>query len=412
MKRPTLILCIDRDNDLYDKARISGPVVGRENNLGAVMKLALVDPEDSDVNALFYALKLYDQMKKDNQEVELVTLTGDKRLGYKADKKISAQLDKVVSELQPTSCIFVSDGASDEEVYPIIRSRLKIDSTKIVFVKQAKELEKTYFVLLEKLKDPYYAKIIVGIPALLILLFSVSDYLGLGWQPIGIIIGLYMISRMFNIDEAIIGTIRDFRFSIEKPGWIGYVAGLILLLIAVVVGFQNYESQREYLDGVKLAGQVVGSTVWIVFTGILLMMAGKSADVLTEKKKYEVTKYVLYTIAAALLCMLIWVGSKWVVNLYPPYVDFGTFLLTLVFAIALGYFATWVVNSYRQEMLTGMKIEGKEAVSDHGVYLGKVVGFDVRSGKIIIQTMLEKKYSLPISKIVTIDEKVILSAGE
>jgi putative membrane protein len=412
MKRPTLILCIDRDNDLYDKARISGPVVGRESNLDAVMKLSLADPEDSDVNALFYALKLYDQMKKDNETVEIVTLTGHKTLGYKADKKISSQLDKVVQELHPTSCILVSDGASDEEVLPIIRSRLKIDSTKIVFVRQAKELEKTYFVLLEKLKDPYYAKILIGVPALLILLFSVSDYLGLGWQPVGIVIGLYMLARMFSVDEAVIEVIKDFRFSLEKPGWIGYIAGFILLLIAVVVGFQNFESKQGVLDGLKLVGYVIGSMVWIVFTAILLVMVGKSADVLTEKRKYEVTKYMLYTVAAALLSMLIWVGSLWIVNLYPPYVDFGTFLLTLIVAIVLGYFATWVVNSYRQELLTNMKIEGKEAITDHGVYLGKIAGFDVREGKIIIQTILEKKFSLPISKIVSIDEKIVFSAGE
>ncbi len=180
MKRPILIICIDRDNDLYDKVKIGGPVVGRENNLNAALKLAVADPQDSDVNAIFYSIKIYDEMVKENQQVEVVTLTGDKHLDYKADKKISSQLDRVIQELNPTSCIFVSDGASDEEVFPIIRSRLKIDSTKIVFVKQAKELEKTYFVLLEKLKDPYYARILIGIPALLILLFSISDYLGLG----------------------------------------------------------------------------------------------------------------------------------------------------------------------------------------------------------------------------------------
>lgn len=412
MKRPILILCIDRDNDLYDKARISGPVVGRENNLAAVMKLSLADPEDSDVNALFYALKLYDQMKKDNGVVEVVTLTGHKKLGYKADKKISSQLDKVVQELHPTSCILVSDGASDEEVLPIIRSRLKIDSTKIVFVRQAKELEKTYFVLLEKLKDPYYAKILIGIPALLILLFSVSDYLGLGWQPVGIVIGLYMLARMLSIDEAVMGVVKDFRFSIEKPGWIGYIAGFTLLMIAIVVGFQNFESQQHVLGGLKLAGYVIGSTVWIVFTAILLMMAGKSVDVLTERRKYEITKYVLYIVAAGLLSMLLWIGSLWVVNLFPPYVDFSTFLLALIAAIFIGYFATVVVNSYRQELLTNMKLEGKEAVTDHGVYLGKIAGFDVREGKIIIQTILDKKYSLPISKIVSIDEKIVFSAGE
>ncbi len=412
MKRPTLILSIDRDNDLYEKAKVGGPIIGRDANLDAAMKLALADPEDSDANAIFYALKLYDQMKKEKQTVEIVTLTGDRRLGYKADKKISSQLDRVVQELNPLSCILVSDGASDEEVLPIIRSRLKIDSTKIIFVKQAKELEKTYFVLLEKLKDPYYARIIIGIPALLILLISVSDYLGWGWQPVGIIVGLYLLMRMTAIDELIMDVIRDFRFSIEKPGWIGYIGGISLFIIAAFVGFQSFESQQFKLPGEKLAGYVLGSVVWPVFLGLFLMMLGKSVDALIDKKKYEMTRYLLYTVAAALSAILMWIGSLWVVNIYPPYIDFGTFLLTLMICLLLGYFSNSAINIYRRDLLVGMKLEGKEAVSDHGVYLGKVVGVDGRKGKLIIQTMLEKKYSLPFSAIVTIDERVIMRAGE
>jgi len=411
MKRPLVILCIDRDNDIYEKTGISGPIIGRAANLDAVVKLALADPEDSDVNALFYALKLYDQMVKEKEPVEVVTLTGDKGLGYVADRRISSQLDRITRELNPSGCILISDGASDEEVTPIIRSRLKVDSTKIVFVKQAKELEKTYFVLLEKLRDPYYAKIIIGIPALLILLISLSAFLGLGWEPVGIIVGLYLLIRMVGLDEMIMTIIKDFRFSIEKPGWIGYIGGIALFIIAGYVGFQSFESQQANLPGEKLAGYVMGSIVWSVFLGLLLIMLGKSVDALIEKRKYEMTRYLLYTIAAALSAFLIWVGSLWIVNLNPPYVDFGTFLLTLIVCLFLGYVSNWAINIYRLDILKDMKLEGKEAVSDHGVYLGKVVGVDVKKGKLIIQTIFEKKYFLPLSAIVAIDEKVVLRAG-
>jgi hypothetical protein len=40
-----------------------------------------------------------------------------------------------------------------------------------------------------------------------------------------------------------------------------------------------------------------------------------------------------------------------------------------------------------------------------------VVGVDVKKGKLIIQTIFEKKYFLPLSAIVAIDEKVVLRAG-
>ena len=138
MKRPILVVCVDRDNDLYEKAHVSGPLIGREKNLDGATRLALADPEDPDSNAIFYSIKLLDQMKKEGKDAEIVTLTGHKAMGYTADQEVSSQLDKIVRELNPTSCVLVSDGASDEELVPIINSRLKIDSTKIIFIKQAK----------------------------------------------------------------------------------------------------------------------------------------------------------------------------------------------------------------------------------------------------------------------------------
>ncbi len=412
-QRPILVLCIDRDNDLYEKAKVSGPLVGREKNLEGALALSLADPEDPDSNAIYYAVKTYDKMRTEGLDVEVVTLTGDKKLGYTADKEISSQFDKIVAELNPSSCILISDGASDEEILPIIKSRIKVDSTKIVFIKQAKELEKTYFVLLEKLKDPYFAKTIIGIPAVLILLLSLSSYLGWGWQPVGVIVGLYLLSRIFGIDDFVAGVIKDFRFSFERTSWVGYLGALAIFSIAAFVGYQAAQKAVALnLSGEKAIAFVIGSTVWILFIGLLLIMVGKSIDALIDKKKFRITKYILYSAAAALATFVILVGSSWIVNLYEPYVDFGQFLLSIGAALVAGYFVTSFVNWYRKEILMELKIEGKEAISEHGTYLGKIVGIDARRGRLVIQTIFDKRYSMPISAVSSVDENVVLKSSE
>ena len=173
LKKSKLVLCVDRDNDLYEKAGLSGPIIGREANLNAALKLGLADPAETDTNAIFKAIAAYDHLSKEFN-VQIATLTGSPKLGYAADEAISGQLDQILSQFPCDSCIFVSDGASDETLLPIIESRLKIDSVQVLTMKQAKELEKTYFVILEKLKEPYYARIIFGVPALIGLLLALS----------------------------------------------------------------------------------------------------------------------------------------------------------------------------------------------------------------------------------------------
>lgn len=409
MKKPVLILCIDRDNDLYEKAKVSSPLIGREKNLDGAMRLALSDAEDPDSNVIFYAIRLYDQMKKEGESVEIVTLAGDKALGYKADKEISSQLDKIVRELNPAGCILISDGASDEEIIPIVKSRVKINSKKIIFIKQAKELEKTYFVLIEKLRDPYYARTIIGIPALLLIMISLASYIGWGWEAVAGIVGFYLLLRIFSVDELVINLIKDFRFSLERTSWIGYIGGFALFAISLVVGYQTYERGVSLgLYAEKLVTYILGSMIWISFVGVLLILISKAIDAITEKRKYEVTKYLVYGVGAALAALVLWVGSLWVVNISPPYISFGMFLFTIASSLVLGYFATMAINSYRRDIAVEMKIEGKEAINEHGSFLGKIVGVDGKRDKIIIQTVFEKKYSLPLSSIVMIGDNVVL----
>ncbi|MEM2974524.1 MAG: DUF373 family protein, partial [Candidatus Micrarchaeia archaeon] len=170
IKEKILVLCVDRDNDLGTKIKKTGPIIGREANVAAATALLMKDPEDTDGNSIFQAVKVFDEMQK-KADVQIVTLTGDAKLGYDADRKVTQQLERVLIEFPAPSCIFISDGADDEQVLPIISSRIKINSKKTVVMRQAKELEKTYIVLLNKIKEPYYARLIFGIPALIILSF-------------------------------------------------------------------------------------------------------------------------------------------------------------------------------------------------------------------------------------------------
>jgi len=411
MKRPTLVLCIDRDNDLFEKAKVSGPLIGRDKNLEGAVKLSLADPEDPDSNAIYCAIKTFDQMRADGESVEIATLTGDKNLGFRADKEISAQLDRIIREMNPTSCVLITDGASDEEMLPIIKSRLKVDSTKIVFIKQAKELEKTYFVLLEKLRDPYFAKIVLGIPGLLILLLSLSVYFKLGWEPVGVIVGLYLITRVLGIEHFLQGIVNDVRFSFERTSWVGYLGAMAVFMIGIFVGYQSFENGIALnLAPEKLIALVIGNMAWILLISFLLIMAGETIDAIMDKRKFKITRYILYSSAAILTAFLVLVGSIWIVNINPPYVDFGTFLLCIGIAMVLGYVAMSFVNWYRKEVIVEMKIEGKEAISENGTYIGKIVGIDANKGKLIVQTMFEKRYTIPLSAVNSVDENVVLKS--
>ncbi len=59
-----LVLVADIDNDLYRKTGISGPLLGRVQTLNGATQLALADPEDTDSNAMFEAVKLNDELKE------------------------------------------------------------------------------------------------------------------------------------------------------------------------------------------------------------------------------------------------------------------------------------------------------------------------------------------------------------
>jgi len=403
-KKRILVLCIDRDNDLYEKVKIGGPIIGKEANIEAATKLVLKDPEEADANTMFEAVRVYDMISKENN-AEIVTITGDKSLGYFADREITKQIDSVLRNFHADSCILVSDGASDEQIIPIVQSRVKIDSVKLVVMKQAKELEKTYFVLLEKLKEPHYARIIFGIPALLILLFAISELLGYGWKLVFIAIGLYLLAKGFGIEENIIRSISGFRFSVEKLSFILYLSALPLFVISLVLGYQEFLTRTPGTpETLKLASYILLRMLLLLPWAVVLVLLGRIMDLLHEKKKYAVMRYGMYGVSVFILWAVFAVASQWIL----AEVYFSEFVETLIASVIIAFISLKVMEWIKMNILTSMKLENKEVLTELGAYIGKIVGVDKKKGLILVQTPFGHRLDFDFDRISDVGERVMI----
>jgi len=233
-----LVVCVDRDDDLGRKASVAGPVVGRNAAVDAAVRLATVDPEDSDTNAIFASVSLLDELRGAGEEAEVCILTGSPKVGILSDRRVADQFDHVLAQLHATSAYLVSDGAEDEYLFPILASRVRVDGVRRVYVRQSASIESTYYTLVRALKDPKLrAKTILPF-ALVLLILGIAAAGGvLLWGVIGlaIVLGIYLIFWTFDVDEAIIDSVRSASADIRQ----GSVAfGFGLLAIALVgVGF-------------------------------------------------------------------------------------------------------------------------------------------------------------------------------
>jgi putative membrane protein len=242
-----LVICIDRDDDLGRKAGVLGPVVGRANVVEAATKLGTADPEDSDTNAMFAAVRLFDEISRTGDECEVVVLTGSPKVGVLSDRKVAEQFDKVLQQYPAKAAHLVSDGAEDEYLFPIISSRVRIDGVHRVYIRQAASLESTYFTVVRALKDPKLrAKTVLPL-ALTFLVLGLAAAAGvLAWGVIGlaILLGVYLIFWTFDIDEAIIDGIRSASTDVRQ-GSVAFGFGLLALgLIGVgfLEGYNQYSA--------------------------------------------------------------------------------------------------------------------------------------------------------------------------
>jgi len=251
-----LVLCIDRDDDLGRKASIRGPVIGEEDNLRAARALGMADPEDTDLNAILAAVKTKRESEHLYNGVEVVTLTGDRDVGVKSDQKIGNQLSKLLESYRPKGIILVTDGAEDEAILPLVQSQTKVLSVNTITVKQARQLESAYFKLQEFFgrvgENPRQARLMFGLPGLMILVIVVLSYFGIPIVEVLLaIIGVYLLAKGFGYEEQLFTGLGELKNSLTE-GKIHKIFSVVAVAIFVLAIVTGYLQLHRNLDAIYI----------------------------------------------------------------------------------------------------------------------------------------------------------------
>ncbi|MGC9135964.1 DUF373 family protein [Caldivirga sp.] len=216
-----LVLCVDRDNDVGDRLGVKTPVIGRDEVLKVGVDFIVRYPDDSDANAIFGAIRVYDSLKPiygNNIEVALVTGSSDSDV--EADLKVMAELDKVLSVFNADGIILVSDGPSDEVVLPLIQSRRTVISVKRIVVKQTRSVEDfavlTRYYLRKAFLEPGWRQYTLGLPGLVVMLYGIWLLIPQAIKPmiassISLLIGITLLFIAFNAYRPLILFIRRYE---------------------------------------------------------------------------------------------------------------------------------------------------------------------------------------------------------
>src|SRR6266498_2695783 len=275
----TLVLCVDRDDDIGAKTGIQGPIVGRDANLAAATRLGIADPEDSDVNALFSAISIYDGYRKENPDAEIATICGDVHVGTVSDVALTRQLDQILRDVRPERVFLVSDGAEDEAFSPIISSRIRVDHVRRVYVRQTPTAESLYYTLGRQLKNPRVRRKIVAPLGFVLLLFG-AIYLALPYVASGLALILAGLSIFFNVSALILILVGVF-FGADlaaRSGETSYVAmflsfvfGSIWFFVIGALAFEGGKVISAYLKHRRAPRHALAVAVSFVALGLLVL---------------------------------------------------------------------------------------------------------------------------------------------
>ncbi len=290
-ERKVLVLCIDRDNDIGQKTGLSTPIVGKLGVLEAATRLAIADPEESDSNAMFEAVRISDSLEKEGTDHRVAVVTGEVRRTLDSDRKILKEIAEVVNEFQPNETVLVTDGFGDEDVIPVIKSNLPLTSVRRVVVKHSRTVEESYIILGRYIKmlvtDPRFKKWFLGAPGIAIVLLALAPSWAL---PVFLaIIGLAAIIKGFDIDKNLVAQIRRLSTStLPAPIFVIEVFSAISAVTLILVGgyIGAFRVWVHYPDKVTnmatifanfslLLGEWTRQTIDAATVGLLVYIIGK-----------------------------------------------------------------------------------------------------------------------------------------
>ncbi len=323
--RKILVLCIDRDNDVGERLGIPTPVIGRDALLNVAIQYILRYPDDSDANAMFGAVQLYDNLVaslgRENVEVALVTGAGSE--DTMADLKLIGEVDRVLQQFNADAFIVVSDSPTDEAVVPLLQSRRPVISVRRIVVRQSRGFEEfavlAKYYLTKLFMEPKYRKYALGLPGLILLLYGIASILAyklpavvaaLAGSTFVLCIGVFALLVAFNIHEKILKFIRKYEltfFTIVVSAMLLILYPLVNLYILEVPAMSIVISRPTIFDILSIAIAIA------LFTNIVEIYAKRGVIPLRK---------VVLAVAITLFPALIINGMVWFIFKVIKFAEF------------------------------------------------------------------------------------------
>jgi putative membrane protein len=282
-----LVVCIDRDNDLGKNAGVETPVFGRDQCINAGTRLAIEDPEDDDANAIFGAIKIYEELVTKGYESEVAVITGAYNRGIEADEKISSELIEVLSKFKADAVVIVSDGEDDETVIPLIQAMIPVISIQRIIMRHSRSVEYSYAVFGKYVKmlvyDPRYSKFFLGVPGALLISSGFATIFGFTREALAIVLsvlGVAFVIRAFDIDKSISSLNRTTPSTFIRI--FSAFAGIMIILVGISNGISSIsdgiiakdDSISEIITNRIVVGDFVHGSITLIWIGIGTIFGG------------------------------------------------------------------------------------------------------------------------------------------
>jgi putative membrane protein len=282
-----LVVCIDRDDDLGKNGGVETPVFGRDQCINAGTRLAIEDPEDADSNAIFGAVKIYEELVTKGYETEVAVITGAYNRGIEADEKISSELIQVLSKFKAEGVVIVSDGEDDETVIPLIQAMVPVISIQRIIIRHSRSVEYSYAVFGKYIKmlvyDPRYSKFFLGVPGALLISSGFATIFGFTREALAIVLsvlGVAFVMRAFDIDKSLSSLNRTTPSTFIRI--FSTFAGIMIILVGISNGISNIPEEAiakgasisEIITNRAVVGGFVNGAITLIWIGLGTIFGG------------------------------------------------------------------------------------------------------------------------------------------
>jgi putative membrane protein len=248
----------------------------------------------------------------------VAVVTGTAKADVSANRKVGDEVDTVLASLstgEDVRALVVTDGAQDESVLPVVRSRVPIDGVRRVVVRQAQSLESMYYTFKQVLSDPETRGTILVPLGILLLIYPIAilgDLIGLRGSTFGAVsalLGLYLLFRGLGLERAIDRGVERLRQLLYggRVQLVTYVVAAALLVVGGFTGLETVEALRANTpDGTvsgpnAVAGFAFGAVRWLAAAGVIASLGRVTDEYLGGGFRWRYVNAPFYVLAISLV---------------------------------------------------------------------------------------------------------------